>query len=321
MEQFSNEGSAVLDGGINNSVTSITVKSPIRVPATGTFRARIDDEYIKVTAVSGNTWTVARNDGGSSAASHSDNAPINLVVTREAVDAIVSVRQSGSEVANRRALNFLGATVADDAVNGQATITISSGPVDEVAFTTPPASNTLTWVNQGTATVSNNSYGGWHLNAPAVGASDNNRMLVTSIPGTTPWSFIVRLNVLTLSVNYTDAGMTIRESSTGKFYRLGFGVSGVVVDRWSGPTSFASNEMSPTAISHGTPIRWGKISYDGTNIVFSVSHDGLNWMQLRSVGKTSYFTSGPDQVGVVANANQASGGLSCGVSVLSWFLG
>lgn len=320
MEIFANEASAVLDGSINDSVTSITVKSQVRVPSSGTFRARIDNEYLKVTAVSGNTWTVVRNDGGSSADSHSDNAPINLVVTKEAVDAIVSVRQSGSEIANRRALNFVGATVADDAANGQATITVSSGPVDEIAFTTPPASNTLTWVNQGSASVSNNSYGGWHLNAPAVGASDNNRMLVTSIPGSTPWSFIVRLNVLTLSVNYVDAGLVIRESSTGKFYRLAWGVGGIEVTRWSGPGSFAANEMAPTPV-YGTPIRWGKIAYDGTNIVFSVSHDGLNWLQLRSVGKTSYFTTGPDQVGIVANANQASGGLSCGISVLSWTLG
>jgi len=321
VEQFSNEGSAALDGAITNSVTSITVKSPVRVPSSGTFRARIDDEYLKVTAVSGNTWTVTRNDGGSTAASHSDNAPITIIVTKEAVDAIVSVQQSGSEIANRRVINFIGATVADDSGNSRVNVTMASGPVDEVAFTTPPATGTLTWVNQGTGTVSNNSYGGWHLNAPAGVGSDNNRMLVTSIPGTTPWSFVCRVNVLTLNVNYVVGGMVIRESATGKFYRLGWGTGGIEVTRWSGPSSFASNDMAPTAVSHSTPIRWGKIAYDGTNIVFAISHDGLNWMQLRSVGKAAFFSSGPDQIGVIANANQASGGLSCGVSVLSWFLG
>ena len=72
MEQFTNEGGANLNGAITSSATSITVKTTANIPSSGTFRARIDDEYLKVTAVSGLTWTVVRADGGSTAASHAE---------------------------------------------------------------------------------------------------------------------------------------------------------------------------------------------------------------------------------------------------------
>ncbi len=102
MERFPNEASAELDGAINNSVTSITVKSAVRVPASATFRARIDDEWLKVTNVSGTAWVETAESGaaligvpgvgpfGELAAGSLENSNVDL--TQELVDLIIAQR-------------------------------------------------------------------------------------------------------------------------------------------------------------------------------------------------------------------------------------
>lgn len=80
-----NDPSALtLSGGINNSVTSLTVSSSLSV--TPNFRIRIDDELLSVTNVSGTTWTVTRGVESSVAASHSSAATIHIVATAEGVN-------------------------------------------------------------------------------------------------------------------------------------------------------------------------------------------------------------------------------------------
>ena len=66
-----------LTAGINNSVTSITVASSSFSTSTGPFMATCGTEVMKVTAVSGTTWTVVRGYDGSSAASHSNGDAIS----------------------------------------------------------------------------------------------------------------------------------------------------------------------------------------------------------------------------------------------------
>lgn len=85
-EQFENNYETLLNGAINNSVTTITVDTP---PTTMTrnFRIRIDDEIILVGAVSGNDFTgCTRGVEGTSAASHLDNAPVTHVLTAGALN-------------------------------------------------------------------------------------------------------------------------------------------------------------------------------------------------------------------------------------------
>lgn len=66
---------STLNGGINNSVTSLIVTSSSGFPATP-FVAQIGTEDLKVTTVSGTTWTVTRAFDGTSAASHSNADPV-----------------------------------------------------------------------------------------------------------------------------------------------------------------------------------------------------------------------------------------------------
>ena len=164
MEQFANQASANLNGAITSSATSITVQTEVNVPSSGTFRALIDDEILKVTAVSGTTWTVVRGDGGSTAASHLNDATVTLIVTAEAVNALVSIQAAGTETSNRRVLNFIGATVADNSGSNRCDITIPVSQTIEAAWTAPPSTGSWTPVNMGTT----GSYGTFSSSGPGV---------------------------------------------------------------------------------------------------------------------------------------------------------
>ncbi len=78
-----------------------------------------------VTAVSGDTWTVVRGNGSSTAATHLNGANVYGIVTAEAMNAISTIQSSGTEISNRRTLNFIGASVADDSANSRCDITVA----------------------------------------------------------------------------------------------------------------------------------------------------------------------------------------------------
>lgn len=80
-EQFENNYSTQLNGGINAGDTTITVDAaPLTL--TGDFRIIIDDELIIVGAVSGLTFTgCTRGAEGTVAATHADNSIVTHVLT------------------------------------------------------------------------------------------------------------------------------------------------------------------------------------------------------------------------------------------------
>src|ERR1700759_3411090 len=82
-EKFSNNAQDTLNGAINNSVTSLVVHSASLFPTAGNFHIVIDSEIMLVTAVASTTFTVARAQEGTSAASHSDGATVRHVLTAQ----------------------------------------------------------------------------------------------------------------------------------------------------------------------------------------------------------------------------------------------
>lgn len=79
---FKNLAQSQLNGAIDNSQTSFDVDAATAFPAVP-FIVKIDNEFIRVTSVSSNTLTGDRGIEGSTAASHSDNAPVYNVLTEE----------------------------------------------------------------------------------------------------------------------------------------------------------------------------------------------------------------------------------------------
>jgi hypothetical protein len=67
--------STTAPSGITNVATSLTVASASGFPGSGSYYIQIDSEVLQVTAGAGTTtWTVARNQNGTAAVSHSSGA-------------------------------------------------------------------------------------------------------------------------------------------------------------------------------------------------------------------------------------------------------
>lgn len=81
-EQFANDYTTALNGGITAGATALTVDDATGAP-TAPFRIKIGAEIILVTAVVSNTFTVTRGEEGTTAAAHSDDDPVEHVLTAE----------------------------------------------------------------------------------------------------------------------------------------------------------------------------------------------------------------------------------------------
>ena len=79
-EQFKNLASTTLSGDIDDTTTSVGVASAMGFTG-GDFRILIDSEIMKVTGVSGTTFTVARHQEGTNATAHDNGAAVKHVLT------------------------------------------------------------------------------------------------------------------------------------------------------------------------------------------------------------------------------------------------
>ncbi len=84
-EMWRFSGDSVQNNPLSSSATSLTVSAAASADPTGEaprFQVghllKIDSEYVRVVAVSGNTLTILRGVNGSTAASHVQNAPISV---------------------------------------------------------------------------------------------------------------------------------------------------------------------------------------------------------------------------------------------------
>lgn len=278
-EQFANNAQDTLDGGIDDTQTTIDLNDASEFPATGNFRLRIDandpGEICLCTSRSGNTLTVVRGYEGSTPASHSDSTQVALVVTTGNIErwAKDNVPLWGDVPPVSK--------IADD--NG-AIITASG----------------FSWTGQGTATVTDQN-GTIVMRCPGV-SGDNFRIQRRAAPAT-PFSYIAAFQ----AVGYRSGGggsvpnfgIGFRDSSNGKFVAtlvLCDGTSGhrLQVSNLTNETTFNSNVAGRDNYVVVGHVLWLKIEDDGTNLKFYMG-DGLEWIQVASVGRT-VFTSALDQV-------------------------
>lgn len=116
-----------MPGDMDSSETVLTVASDSTFPSAYPYRLRIDDELMKVTGTPGaNQLTVVRGDGGTTGAIHLDSATVRVVLTKESLDALMSVQLNGSETSNRRVINFSSDfSVADNSGSGRVDVGIA----------------------------------------------------------------------------------------------------------------------------------------------------------------------------------------------------
>lgn len=87
-ETFANRSRGVLEGAINNAVTTLTLETGdgAAFPSDGNFRIRIDDEIMIVGARASDTLSsITRGAEGTAAASHADGAEVTHPLTAGAL--------------------------------------------------------------------------------------------------------------------------------------------------------------------------------------------------------------------------------------------
>ncbi len=177
-----------------------------------------------------------------------------------------------------------------------------------------PALTDYSWVNQGTATATQRSYGISFV-APSVGATYVIRGLVRS-PPSTPYRFAARVKLLLPGKGTLLAGLCWRNSSSGSLHNFwcGFSASPILtIERWTNPTTFSSTDLNL-----GWPdfAEWMSLYDDGTTRYFQVSSDGDSWITLFSTARTTFIT--PDQVGfVLFPYDSATPNIGCAMTIFS----
>lgn len=290
LELLNNAVSTTLNGSINNSVTTVTVTTGSVFPSTGNFRVKVEDEIMLCTARSTNDLTVVRGHEGTTAASHASASGINAILTAGSLNRFL---QDCNGVWGYDSQPPLGKLVDTD---GKTLLTTSD----------------FSWVNQGTATVTDQN-GTIIIDAPAA-SGENCRVQVRTAPATT-YSVIAAFQHCGLGETSSaqNFGLCLRQSTSGKFYGLAYGANGSganafasAVYKFTNATTFSTNLLARTSNLHRMPYLWMKMTDDGTNLLFSMSSDGVNWIQIASEARGSFMTlnggvTGPDQVGFYLN--------------------
>lgn len=183
---------------------------------------------------------------------------------------------------------------------------------------TKPVSGDFAWVNQGSASVTT-TQGGVHLSAPTNGGAHNYRIRKKAAPATpyTITACFLPLVAVNATASYGMMGPCFRQSSDGKLAVFEF--------MWTSDTNAelhvrnmtdASNlSTNPLSVKHmgNSPVPlWMRIADDGTDRKCSLSPDGRNWLEVHSVGRTSFLTA--DEVGFCVNPYS----LPTSMTLLSW---
>lgn len=277
-ERLSNSAQTTLSAGISGAVTAIPVTLGSVFPAEGDYHVVVNDEIMLVTARVTNTLTVVRGQEGTAAIGHTVGAKVGIIVTKASL--LAQCRDA-------------------------------EGPCPETIVAPKHmtvTSSAFTWVNQGTSSVVDNNWGGICMFPQSLVAPHSLRNLVKTAPSTpyTVYGHVLGLNQeVGLSGSY--CGLVFRETSSGRLITIARRCNNIVaLWRWNSPTSFA-NQPALTDFLMNPTGQWYSLEDDGTNITLSYSVDGVNYFQLHTELRGTFFTTGPDQVGWFAGVYQGVG--------------
>lgn len=168
------------------------------------------------------------------------------------------------------------------------------GPI--YPLTKPALVATWTWVNQGTATATDDQDGIYML-TPNV-ASTSHKVLVKTAPAT-PWRLTVGVLPNLPDSATPSVSLYFRQSSDGKMHQCGIqsNVTDVYLtsDKLTSATVWSATYTTWPKRFMGS-IQWLRIEDNGTNRIFSYSTDGRNWQVVHTIGRTDFLTA--DQYGI-----------------------
>ena len=143
-----------------------------------------------------------------------------------------------------------------------------------------------TWYNQGSCTLSEHA-GGLTILNPTLGGSDNIGGLYRTAPAA-PWVLTTLVSISCPPGNYPAARLGFIDTTTGRTSSFGFCANGTLyVANFSAPSSW-DGDLATVSVA-GTRVLWLRLSDDGSSLHFSYSWDGVNFVELYSVSRSSAY--------------------------------
>ena len=327
-EEVANLAQTTLNGGINNSVTSLVVTSATHFPGDGNFRILVDSEIMLVTAVSGTTFTVTRGAEGTTAASHANLATVTCVTTAGQFDGlrasmVTCINAADVPASSQTSLCRVHFPKDGTLLWHDDTATIV--PYSRLRKMKPPANASLT--GRWTAATTLTAAGMWYMfckNTTGGTVLQGYDKLIPSTPFSVITYSVLHHYSYSFQSSFPQCGVYFYESATGKivsFFTVnGGGSDQLQVNYWNSQTSYNSSPwtFNQTDFPGGFPF-WKKIRYDGTNLQFYASKDGVNWVLCYSAAKNAFFTTAPDYIGIGMNTDGSDISQPfVGLSTLTW---
>jgi hypothetical protein len=293
VEQYSNNTSSTLNGGINSSVPSITVTDGSVFPSVGDFRIIVDSEIMLVTNRSTNVLTVTRGAEGTTAATHSSGAMVTVILTRASLlklnedgvgYGLFSARPAAGRVGRLFFATNLAVYYRD---NGSTWDTI--GPVGYL--TKPPISSSFTTVNLGSSIVTDVD-SGIIITNEGNGAGEFLTSLVKTMTAT-PCTLKIGFQWICTNINHSFAGMVLRQSSNGKQLKFGVlrdGDFAFQTRKIDSPTGGGATNTITLKNFLPNDMIWLKYQNTGTNRQVFLSTNGVHWLSLGSSSNTLDLT-------------------------------
>jgi hypothetical protein len=224
---------------------------------------------------------------------------------------------TNSRLVNERVLTAgTGVALADGGAGSTLTINAATLPFANYAV---PVDANFSWVNQGGATSTQLATAVYLYGPPT--APDSLRIRQKSIANTS--TGVISIAFLPNSADSTAAaslGIVLRESGTSKVLVLRYACGtvnpglGLYVTYGPSATSLTTNPLVAYYMPP-TPV-WMRVSISGSNYVFAISADGTSWLDVKTLAKTTPFTTAADQWGFFVDAPSSNSGI--GMTLLSF---
>jgi len=324
-ERFANGGLSALSAGIDSDDTEVSVDTAVGFPTEGNFRILVDSEIMLVYRVAGEVFKVVRGQEGTTAVSHASGAGVNHILTAGALAARDSDEAVRNGIANRDAAGQAGRLYIP---SKGGFVSQDNGTIWNMMPCwrfVPPVIGDFTWLNQGSATVTDRK-GMMVLEPPTAASGDSLRLLVKTAPST-PYAITVAMiaqDPTGISSYAGQYGICWRESGSGKIITFGLGratdtylVKKWFHTQWTNYTTVAGGgQISSKYVPLNWPF-WVRFSDDGTYRTVEVSGDGVTWQLYEAAeSRTTFITA--DQVGVFANQSLSTITVKRVVSFLHW---
>lgn len=146
------------------------------------------------------------------------------------------------------------------------------------------------------------------------------RYFIRSLPNPSGnWQLDFRMDFFLDLGNYSTAGLVLKNSGNARLLTMHIEMNNELkIAYWNSATSFGSQPYARNFPIQSAYKFW-RVAKVGSNLLFSISPDGVTYLQIASLSATAWLTSGPNEIGI-GGLYDRSTGLKTAISAQRWVL-